>query len=202
MNRERQIGVTTAPTGTWVQTDRSAHEQLARLIADHPKAASLIHVMIGNMGRHNALVASQKTLAAKLGCTTRTIQRALEVLENGNWIEIRQIGPTGTTNAYIINDRVAWSGNREGIRYSLFSAAVVVSEHDQPDRDELGAQPSLHRLPDIYPNERQLPSGDGLPPPSQPFLGGMEPELPAREEGFHSTLETPQNEQLETDENP
>ena len=199
MNRERQIGVTTAPTGTWVQTDRLAHEKLARLIADHPKAASLMHVMIGNMGRHNALVASQKTLAAKLGCTTRTIQRALEVLENGNWIEVRQIGPTGTTNAYVINDRVAWSGNRDGIRYSLFSAAVIVSEHDQPDRDELGEQPLLHRLPDIYPNERQLPSGPGLPPPSEPSFPGMEPDLPARS---METPETLQNERLETGENP
>jgi len=32
----------------------------------------------------------------------------------------------------------------------------------------------------MYPGERQLPIGDGLPPPSQPLIPGMEPDLPAR----------------------
>ncbi len=30
--------------------------------------------------------------------------------------------------------------------------------------------------------EQQLPSGDGLPPPSEPFLDGMEPDLPATQQ--------------------
>src|SRR3546814_14598041 len=69
---------------------------------------------------------------------------------------------------------------REGLRYSLFSATVVVSDSEQPDRDTLGKQEPLRRLPPI--GERQLPHGDGLPPPSQPFLDGIEPDLPATEQ--------------------
>lgn len=80
----------------------------------------------------------------------------------------------------MVNDRVAWHGARDGLRYSLFSAAVVVSEEEQPDRTELGRQAPLRHLPRI--GERQLPVGDGLPPPSQPFLNGMEPDLPATEQ--------------------
>src|SRR3546814_10538206 len=38
----------------------------------------------------------------------------------------------------------------------------------------------LRLLPPI--GERQLPHGDGLPPPSQPFLDGIEPDLPATEQ--------------------
>ncbi|MBJ7527136.1 MAG: helix-turn-helix domain-containing protein, partial [Sphingomonadaceae bacterium] len=125
--------------------------------------------------------------------------RALSILREQGWIEVRQIGPTGTACAYIINDRVAWTGKRDGIRYSLFSAAVLIADDEQPDREELGAQPALHRLPDIYPNERQLPSGPGLPPPSEPSFPGMEPDLPARS---METPETLQNERLETGENP
>src|SRR3546814_7314790 len=74
----------------------------------------------------------------------------------------------------VINDRVAWTGKRDGIRYSLFSAAVLIADDEQPDREELGAQPALHRLPNLFPGERQLPSGPGLPPPSEPSLPGME----------------------------
>src|SRR3546814_3336582 len=44
------------------------------------------------------------------------------------------------------------------------------------------AQPALHRLPNLFPGERQLPSGPGLPPPSEPSFPGMEPDLPAIEQ--------------------
>src|SRR3546814_2211481 len=37
--------------------------------------------------------------------------------------------------------------SREGLRYSLFSATVVVSDSEQPDRDTLGKQEPLRRLP-------------------------------------------------------
>ena len=178
---ERTVGVTAQPAGTWVQTERSGHEKWAKLIRSHPRAAELMHVIVGNMGRHNALVASIPNLQRMMGCSRNTVIRAVTALKDQNWIEVRQLGAAGTTNVYIVNDRVAWSGNRDGIRYSLFSAAVLVSDDEQPDQAELGAQPPLERIPTMHPGERQLPTGDGLPPPSQPAFEGMEPELPARQ---------------------
>lgn len=74
---------------------------------------------------------------------------------------------------------MAWSGKRDGIRYSLFSASVIVSDAEQPDAEELGQQEPLRRLPSLYRDEGQFPAGEGLPPPSQPFFDGMEPDLPA-----------------------
>ena len=165
--------------GTWVQTERAAHEAWASLIAKAPKAAQLMHILTARVGEHNAVVVSQKTLSALMKCSRRTVQRAVDVLVEDRWIEVRQIGENGTVNAHIINDRVAWNGKRDGIRYSLFSAAVILSEEEQPDRDEIGNQPALRRLPSLFRDERQLPTGDGLPPPSQPFFEGLEPDLPA-----------------------
>ncbi len=66
------------------------------------------------------------------------------------------------------------------MRYSLFSAAVVVSADEQPDRDHLGSQLPLERLPVVYAGEQQLPTGTGLVSPSQPSLEGLEPDLPVR----------------------
>lgn len=181
--KEKHLSLATAPGGSWVQTERAAHEKWAKLAVSNPRACALMHVIVSQMGRHNALVVSQKTLAKLAGCSRATLQRALDVLRTGNWLEVRQIGPTGTANAYIVNDRVAWSGARDGIRYSLFSAAVLVSDTEQPDRAELGVQPPLEHIPTMQPGERQLPAGDGLPPPSQPAFEGLETELPARQLG-------------------
>lgn len=176
----RQLGLTTRPSGSWVQTELAAHELWAQLAIKHPRASSVLHVLLAQMGRGNAVVASQKTLAQLAGCSVRTVQTALGILREGNWIEVRQIGSTGTANAYIINDRVAWYGNRDGMRYSLFSATVVVSADEQPDREQLGKQAPLKHIPEMYPGERQLPSGDGMSPPSQPFLPDMVPNLPSK----------------------
>lgn len=179
--KERQLGLVTAPNGTWVQMERAAMERWAILAVENPRAASVMAVVVARMGRHNALVSSQANLARMAKCSVRTLQRALDVLRDNNWIEVRQIGPSGTVNAYIVNDRVAWSGDRDGIRYSLFTAAILVSDDEQPDRAELGAQPPLEKVPAMFPGERQLPTGDGLPPPSEPALPGMEPEVPSRQ---------------------
>ena len=166
--------------GHWVQTERAAHEAWAALLRQNPRAAEMLHLLVARIGDHNAVVISQKTLAELMGRSTRTIRRATKDLVEGRWIEVRQIGETGTVNAYVINDRVAWATGRDGLRYSLFSAAVVLSASEQPDEDDLGAQEPLRELPSLFPGERQLPTGDGLPPPSEPDLPGMEPDLPAR----------------------
>jgi DNA-binding transcriptional MocR family regulator len=161
-----------------VQTEREAHEAWAKLLRNSPRAAELLHLLVARVGRHNAVVISQKTLAALMGRHVNTVTKAVRQLKDANFLEVRQIGDRGTTNAYIINDRVAWQGKRDGIRYSLFSAQVIVSEDEQPD--DIDDQAPLRRTPTLYPGEQQLPTGDGLPPPSEPEFPGMEPDLPAR----------------------
>ncbi len=121
------------PPGTWIQTDREAHEAWA-LLAKKPAASAVMHILCAHLGDHNGVVISQETIAKLCKLSSRSVRRAIMDLIEGNWIEVRQIGATGQTNAYVVNDRVAWHGAREGLRYSLFSATVVVSEEQQPDR--------------------------------------------------------------------
>lgn len=167
------------PKGNWVQTDRSSHEAWALLTRKSPLAAQVMHLLAARVGDHNAVVISQGTLAQLAGASRRGVQNAIAVLERERWIELRQIGDRGTVNAHVINDRVVWSGSRDGLRTSLFSAVVVVSDTEQPDREDLGAQQPLRQVPRLFPGERQLPVGEGEPPPSEPSLPGMEPNLPA-----------------------
>lgn len=160
-----------------MQTEREAHEAWARLIRKSPKAAELMHLITARIGDHNAVVMSIPTIMKLMETSRPTVIRAINLLREDKWVETVQIGGSGTANAYVVNDRVAWSGPRNGIRFSLFSAAVIAVSEDQPDQESLGMQQPLRRLPRI--GEGQIPSGGGLPPPSQPFIDGLEPDLPA-----------------------
>lgn len=165
-------------TAGWVQTDRRTHEAWGQLTLQHPAAAALLHYLASMVGDFNAVVISQPALAAETGLSVSTVKRAVTILREGRWIEVRQIGRTGTANAYVLNDRVAWFGPSIGkARWSLFSATVFVSADEQPDKAVLGRQEPLNRVPRLFAGEGMLPSGVGLPPPTQPFIDGLEPEM-------------------------
>lgn len=170
------LGSPVSRPGHCVQTERKAHEEWARLISRKPRAAEVLHLLVANMGDGNALVIPQKALAAMIGRSVDTVQRALADLAAEKWIQIIRIGK-GKEAAYVINDRVAWAQSRDKLRLSRFSATIVANAEDQ-DNVALDTAP-LRRIPTLYPGERQLPGGPGLPPVSQPFFEGMEPDLPA-----------------------
>lgn len=162
--------------GQWVQTERKAHEAWARLISKKPRAAELLHHMVAQMGHQNAVVVPQKVLAQLMGRSLDTVQRAIRDLVAEKWIEVVKLGP-GTVAAYVVNDRVAWGQPRDQLRLSMFSATVVADFADQ-DQPAL-PHADLRRIPTLYPGERPLPTGEGLPPPVQEPLEGLDHEMPS-----------------------
>ena len=172
-----EIGTAATPKpGQWVQTERKAHEAWAHLIARKPRAAELLHHLVAQMVHQNAVVIPQKVLAQLMGRSIDTVQRALRDLEAEKWIQIVKMNGPGTVAAYVVNDRVAWGQARDQLRLSVFSATVVA---DIADQDTATLEHSdLRRIPTLYPGERQLPTGQGGEPPSQPLIPGMEPDLP------------------------
>lgn len=157
----------------WVQTDKKAHEAWARFTLQKPTASALLHYMCAYMVDQNALVVAQSVLAKRLGVSTRTIATAISDLAANQWIQIVRLGK-GKECAYVVNDRVAWDKPRGKLNLSLFSANVVADADDQVELEG----PALKRIPVLFPGERQLPTGPGEDPPSQPALEGMEPDLP------------------------
>ena len=174
---KKEIGIK-QPKGTWVQTERKAHEAWAKLGGTHPRSAQLMHFLVANMDKQGALVISQKTLASMMECSVDTVKRALNPLKKDNWIEVVRIGSSkGGANAYIVNRRVAWADKRENQRYAIFDARIVVSSSEQEELIE--NQEKLKKLPTMGFSEIQLPSGDGEDPPSQQILPEMLPDIPA-----------------------
>jgi len=168
-------------TGPWVQVDRKALETWGKLAMENPGAAKLLATIVAKMERGNAVVASHQTLAEIEGCSTATIKRRLAVLKAKKWLEVRQIGGSGTANSYIVNERVAWYGSTQGRRHATFQATVLVSESEQVDSIDDTAP--LEQIPTVFAGENLLPMGNGLPPPSEPALPGLEVNLPARQGG-------------------
>jgi hypothetical protein len=162
---------------TWVQTERAAHEAWGRLTLESPRAAAVMHQFVANMGHQNVVVISQKTLAKLVRCSRATVQRALEDLEKGRWIQVIRLNGPGTVAAYVVNSAVAWGEHREHIgRLSVFHATVIADAEDQPEGAL--ARRDLRKVPVIVPPEAALPAGDGEPG-AQIALPGMEPVIQA-----------------------
>jgi hypothetical protein len=160
---------------TWVQTERAAHEAWAQLVRTNQRAAALLHVLVANMDQQAAVVASRATLAKLVGYSEATVKRAVSDLRTDRWIEVVQLGGKGGVNAYVVNSRVAWADSRERLPTAVFTARVLASR-DEQDRIDTS---ELRRIPTLYPGERQLPTGPGEDPPSQPSIPSIEPDLPA-----------------------
>lgn len=136
-----------------------------------------MHELAARVGEQNAVVISHGALAKLVDCHRNSVIKAIRLLEEGRWLQVGRIGERGTTCAYIINAEVAWTQPRDNLKFSLFTATVIMDAAEQPEA--INRHGPLRTLPRI--GERQLPSGPGEPPPSQPFLDGMEPDLPAME---------------------
>jgi hypothetical protein len=180
---KKKVGLPSKPAtdkrSRWVQTEASAHEAWARLILKHKNAAAFMHLLVSRMDRNtNAVVASHTVLAKLLGCTTRSIRNYIAVLEGDRWIQVVSLGK-GATNAYVVNSMVAWSQNRENLKYSTFSAQIIADADDQIQTAI--STGDLRKIPVLFSgDEQQLPSGErGTERPVQTLLDGTEPELPS-----------------------
>lgn len=163
--------------GTWVQTERAAHEKWAQLIVKSPKAAALLHLLVANMSGKNAVVVSQQVLAELMGVHRNTVKNALKVLTDQNWIEAVRVGSErGGVNAYVVNRRVGWADRRENQRYAAFDAQIIVSRDEQESKALENSEP-LRQLPQF--GELQVPAGVGMEPPAQALLEGVDCDLPA-----------------------
>jgi DNA-binding transcriptional MocR family regulator len=158
----------------FVQIERRASERAAKLMQEQPQAASLLFMLVRQMDKHGAVVASQTTLSEMQGVSLSTIKRAVSVLRNRNWVDVVRLGGKGGALAYAVNGRFAWADTRSEMpRRAYFQASVlaVEDEQDQPVDD----RPPMEAVPTVMPGEHAVPTGDGMPPPSQPALEGLEP---------------------------
>lgn len=106
------------------------------LLSKSSKAYSLLILLFKYMSKNNsnAVVASTDTLAKLLNVTQRTIQRSVKILKEDGWIYVLK---SGNTNAYIVNPKLKWKNYNENEQYCSFSACVIVSSTENPNKDKI-----------------------------------------------------------------
>ena len=158
----------------YAMLEMRALEDLQELMHRAPRAAQLAVCLIRHMrpGSGGVVLASRETMRELLGCSMPTVERALRVLIQEGWVQRIKIGGA---HALAINSRVAWVGPRGDIQHAVFEATVIAGRSEQ-DAVALNPPPARH-LPIVQAGEQALPYGDGLPPPAQSLLAGVEPAV-------------------------
>lgn len=145
----------------WLQLEKKAAAALSKLAVKSPAAMGTLMYMVNRMSRSNALVVSQGAIAAELGLSRETINKAIRQLVTHNFIQALKVGGS---SVYVVNSRVAWQGVR-GARYAAFGADVIALETEQEGGiDDL---PELQQVPILHDGERLLVGNEQIDPPDQ-----------------------------------
>jgi hypothetical protein len=141
------------------QTDNKTHQAWAKLSVKKPMASAVMHQLVSLLPRNKqAIVISHTLLAKMIEVNPRTVQRAIKDLEAASYIQVVSLGK-GSTNAYVLNRRVAWTGVRHKMQYASFDAQVVANIEDQI-ATILDDSPELKKLPTITPPDIAVPHGE------------------------------------------
>ena len=148
--------------GGFYMMSRAAEKNLRSLQKEN-KSASLVfsvlrqHMQIGS----NAITISNEALSKILGISKRTVLRATKHLKDYKYVDVIK---AGTTNTYIVNEQIAFSG-RAGQRTAVFSSTIVAHESEQ--EEGWNRIKKLKAVPVIYDDERIIISNEKLHSPDQ-----------------------------------
>ena len=105
----------------YVRFNRDSMMNIAELNAEMPSAFKVFMFIIKNMDANNALVVSMDALEEALGLSRSTLDKAIKYLEENKWLRIRK---QGTSNVYVINPEIAWTGWVNPTQYCPSSTPV------------------------------------------------------------------------------
>ena len=151
--------------GGYYMMSRSAEKALRALQKENQTASLVFSVIRETMQiGTNAVTISNVALGKILGKSPRTIARATKHLSDNAYVQIIK---TGNTNTYVVNEQIAFAGNK-GQRSAVFSSTVIAHECEQ--EEGWNQVKKLKATPIVYESERVIMGGDELPPPDQQDL--------------------------------
>jgi len=123
-----------SPFTHFAQLNLDQTHALIQLTRKSPRAAEIFLFIIKAMDNYNALVCSYKVFEEALGMSSATVTRAIKVLKDSKFIDIKK---TGTGNIYLINKELVWKSWGKNYKYAEFGAKVLISESEQEQQTEI-----------------------------------------------------------------
>lgn len=117
-----------SPFSNFAQLNLDQTHALIQLTRKSPRAAEIFLFIVQTMDNCNALVCSYKVFEEALGMSSATVTRAIKVLKNSKFIDIKK---TGTGNIYLINKELVWKSWGTNYKYAEFGAKVIIAESEQ-----------------------------------------------------------------------
>lgn len=155
----------------FVQLARSEMRELAELGERNPLSLKLFMALGQLMNKQNAVMISSKAMQKLFGKSKSTVDRAVRVLKEEQWIKVVKIG---TANAYVLNPNILWTDRNDKKGLIEFNAKIVTTldEQEKDLRAQLkkGEEVKLKHMPVIANDDRVTVGDDSLPPPDQTDL--------------------------------
>lgn len=98
------------------------------IIKTSPIAAQVWDFLVEKADKYNAVVCSSKVLEEALGYCRASISKAVRVLKDTGFIDIKK---SSTTNVYLLNKQLVWKSWGKNYKYAEFDAKVIISENEQ-----------------------------------------------------------------------
>ncbi|KAA0072633.1 helix-turn-helix domain-containing protein (plasmid) [Paraburkholderia sp. T12-10] len=155
----------------FVQVSRKYLDDLDELAFKSPAARKLLTSLVKAMNKQNAVMVSQESLVKLTGMSRPTVQRAVTLLREQQWIDILKVG---TANVYRVNSGVFWTARADG-RWASFSAEVLLNFDEQDEKTKAQPTAKLRHIPFVQAEQDEdvLVTGTALgsdDPPEQAAL--------------------------------
>lgn len=152
----------------FVQVSRAELRAIADLGAKSALALDLLMVLAQSMDKQNAVMISFKAMQQILGKSRPTLDRAVRLLREDNWIQVVKVG---TANAYVLNSAVFWTDRGDKRHMASFKAQIVTTLDEQDKDFRANPHVKLKRVPTLVSkDERVIVGTDELPPLDQQDL--------------------------------
>lgn len=124
-------------------------EDLSALTSINATATRILLFLFEKADKYNKIICSYDVFCIALGVSKATVQRAIKVLKDSQYLKIYK---TGSSNVYCLNSDVVWKNWGDKYSHAEFVAKVII---DASEQDWDSTKISYHHNKTIYKDEEK-----------------------------------------------
>lgn len=116
-----------SPFQSWIQLNTDNIKNLILLNSLNPLATNVLYFLMENANNYNAVIISQKSLGLVFNKSIQSINYAIKILREHNFINIQK---DGRGNIYFVNSNLIWKSYGTNHKFAEFNAKIIFSEEE------------------------------------------------------------------------